>query len=699
MRASGNFLAPSMVNGQAMVKSFVTLSEGAQEPKLPEGATVTTRLGNLLIVATPVDSLEQLAQLPGVKRVAVEQKVHLHNHNTRVATGQDKVNTTVDASGNLFKGKGVVVGVADGGIDFNHVNFMDADGKSRVKKACLASEIIDSKIPTVTWTEDPEEIAKMTTDLDNESHGTHTSGTAAGSYTDNGLQGMAPEADLVLCGLGNNASDANIVESVKGVFDYADSVGKPAAVNLSLGSNSDAHDGTDDFSQAMKYLVGKGHIVMISAGNEADLRMSITKTFTADSTSLSTAVVSKADPTRPYIETPLSICSFTGSPLKLQFCVVDWLQEKVVFTLPEVTLSEDGDWYLGQQKEYDDFLTYFSDYVDWTEITKTAGINVTSERVGDKCLYTINMTGVPKGSVCLAVKVTGEEGQTAWLWSSETGADSKYEFRNLVDGFVEGDNSSSINSLACNPYVICVGAYSANDSYVSYYTKEKKTDNDFPVGDIAYFSSYGVDPNGLAHPDVCAPGTVVYSSFNSHLGWLYVDSVGTVDERTYNGRTYTWGVMDGTSMATPAVTGIVATWLQANPTLTPDEVKAIIKQTATRDNYVMAGNRVQWGSGKIEAYKGLQYILTTGVKSIEVKQDNVLFYPNADGTYNLYTQGESQGVSVSVSSLSGKSAWTGRVSAYPEPATLDLGSKLPSGVYVMSVRGERVNYSTKFVVK
>lgn len=73
MRVSGNFLAPQMVNGQAMVKSFVTLSEGAQEPKLPEGATVTTRLGNLLIVAAPVDSLEQLAQLPGVKRVAVEQ--------------------------------------------------------------------------------------------------------------------------------------------------------------------------------------------------------------------------------------------------------------------------------------------------------------------------------------------------------------------------------------------------------------------------------------------------------------------------------------------------------------------------------------------------------------------------------------------------------------------------------------------------
>lgn len=53
-----------------------------------------------------------------------------------------------------------------------------------------------------------EDIETITTDKSEESHGTHTSGIAAGSIVGNGLQGMAPDADLYLCGLGNHIFDS-----------------------------------------------------------------------------------------------------------------------------------------------------------------------------------------------------------------------------------------------------------------------------------------------------------------------------------------------------------------------------------------------------------------------------------------------------------------------------------------------------------
>lgn len=45
-----------------------------------------------------------------------------------------------------------------------------------------------------------------------------------------------------------------------------------------------------------------------------------------------------------------------------------------------------------------------------------------------------------------------------------------------------------------------------------------------------------------------------------------------------NGQHYYYGVMNGTSMATPVVTGIIALWLQANPDLTPADIVRIMQK-------------------------------------------------------------------------------------------------------------------------
>lgn len=82
------------------------------------------------------------------------------------------------------------------------------------------------------------------------------------------------------------------------------------------------------------------------------------------------------------------------------------------------------------------------------------------------------------------------------------------------------------------------------------------------------------------------------------------------------GRKYSWGVLSGTSMATPVVTGTVALWLQADNTLTVDDVLDVIQATAVRDVYTGGEVSGVFGHGKIDARAGLEYLVrSTGISS------------------------------------------------------------------------------------
>jgi hypothetical protein len=104
---------------------------------------------------------------------------------------------------------------------------------------------------------------------------------------------------------------------------------------------------------------------------------------------------------------------------------------------------------------------------------------------------------------------------------------------------------------------------------------------------IAGFSSRGptgcnVPANLKIKPEVAAPGVQVWSAYNN------------------GGYTY----MDGTSMAGPHVAGAVALIRQANPNLTPDEVKQILMTTARDEGTAGEDNTFGWGF--IDAYAAVQ---------------------------------------------------------------------------------------------
>ncbi len=123
-------------------------------------------------------------------------------------------------------------------------------------------------------------------DTEGEYHGSHVAGIATGADKKSGYHGVAPDADIVFVSFGQNSVD--IPNAVKYIFDYAESVGKPCVINMSLGSHMGPHDGTSTIDRFFDSVVGPGRILVGAAGNEGGKRLHVHKTFTEDDKTLKT---------------------------------------------------------------------------------------------------------------------------------------------------------------------------------------------------------------------------------------------------------------------------------------------------------------------------------------------------------------------------------------------------------------------------
>lgn len=155
-----------------------------------------------------------------------------------------------------------------------------------------------------------------------------------------------------------------------------------------------------------------------------------------------------------------------------------------------------------------------------------------------------------------------------------------------------GDMPENIGSPAASPLSLTVGAAAdfsaaAGDSWSTHGVY------------LAPFSSIGPTAKGAIKPDIAAPGVTILSAYSNN--YLVCDPLfGCLpDPYAYGCGIGCYNVLSGTSMATPYVSGVAALMLQANPSLTPAQIKQIIAETA--QDRLTAGKDVAYGDGLIDA--------------------------------------------------------------------------------------------------
>ena len=621
-------------NSDCSVRSFRVIAMLKEDAECPAALlqklniSIFMQVGRMLILDVPAESLLALDDIDEIESVGADQVNQIMNAHGREKSRVTEVATLENAiSHNLpqaYTGKGVLVGIIDTGIDFNHAAFRNADGSSRVK---LALVTLDDGTHVYT---DPVSIAALTSDEGPTSHGTHVGGVAVGSNvvgkdgtTMIGLQGMAPEATLMLHGM-DVFYDSNVVYGMKTMFDYAKEQGMPCVINMSFGNIRGFHDGISsaevNFLREYYKTEGnaKGNICVMSIGNNADVHAALYNVLpAADSEGYNLKTILGETGRRIYdsksVNYYTNIDNFfynqDGSEICVDVFVVD------VTTGQRYTLAEKP-------------LYSVHDGAPQTELRKVAAKNLRNNKYYvNYSLSSIFMFHEP--NLKLAYYVKSAAGKTLRAMDGRLDSTAGFHSYNM-EGFADGQDNGAFNADVCGEEVITVGAYYSATSFVTIEGKKRSTDPTLE-NTITSFSSWGTDDNGINYPDVVAPGAVVVSAYNIY-DLNYFDE-GTMVEGSENNlvagtnlfnRNHYYGIEGGTSMSSPNVTGIIALWLQANPELTYADVRSLIKETSYNDEYttniekIPSRNVMQAGAGKIDALAGLQKLVgTTDIKVVD----------------------------------------------------------------------------------
>ncbi len=578
-----------------------------------------------------------------------------------------------------YTGKGIVVGFCDIAFDPNHINFKDEEGRLRVKKLAYYDE--PNGIRTILNT--PEEISEWTTDDAGSYHATHVAGIMAGSFNGNGYGGMAPDSEIV--GATCKLYDVGILASCEEIISYAKSVGKPAVINLSLGNCNGPHDGSSLFCRYLTML-GQEAIICIAAGNAGDDHSSYRAHFTEPSPAWR-VIVEGNDWVHYNIYGMTDAWSYDNRPVSARFLVYDtdsgeyvYESELIDFSSSEeivISSSEDAD-----LAKYMEGTIYFDGYV-----------SPHNDRWVTEIMYETSSTASAAASggrwarYRPALEFSAAPGVKA-----DINSDSNYSFLNRAPGFNAPNADISVSDIATGDNVVVVGMYNSRNHMPTLSGADRVFS--FEPFTVNEGSGYGTLVDGRVLPHVVAPGAGIISSSNRYYTLANPDAVGRMNAAVeIDGETYYWGSDAGTSMSTPYVAGVIASWLEADPTLTVDKVRDILEQT----NYTgyPEPENPRHGGGWLQPYEGLKKVIAeTGITPGSVDSGEIKVIVN--GSCLEILNPSSEPVLASIYSMEG---------SRPMPSVVISGSlstipldNLSPGIYILRLQCDsRTLKSLRFV--
>jgi minor extracellular serine protease Vpr len=644
------------INNILYANSFLLVTENYDESQLFKfGFLSGSRSGQFITGLIPIDKINEISQIETVKYIQIGEPVKALLDEAKAKTWVNEVHTGTGLP-QSYLGNGVVVGIIDGGFDYTHRNFYDGTGSNnyRIKRVWEQAGV---GTPPSGYSYGSElttqlSILNAQTDDYNASHGTHVTGIAAGAGggASSAYVGVAPQSDIVLVAYKNTAS---IADAIAYIINYATSVGKPCVINMSLGQHTGPHDGTSIFDQYCDGIVGAGKILVGAAGNEGSKPLYFGKTYTT----LDTVLYS-------FVKFPYSSKGTNGE------------------TSIDIWGNQNQNFYVAVNI-YNSNTNTFEDYTPYISANSNSTNNYT---LYDKDIFSPDDCSInikteinylnKKPRITVSIDNTAQDDNYRWamieiiayntqtkMWADDIQSSPGHaEFTTNGKGYpwVNGSTNSTMGEIGgTGKNIITVGAYNTKNSWTALNGSGQSTGE--TIDAIADFSSKGPTADGRTKPDITAPGNVIVSSVNSFDENNYPNNSNEVVSGVSDG-TNNWyfAKMEGTSMASPMVTGILALWLQAYPNLTPTQAKTLMKDNAYTDGFtgtIPTNGSNTWGWGKIDAQYGLIDLLSkipaqpvispSGTVSICQGQSATLSAPNGFSSYEWSPSGSTQNKNIS----------------------------------------------------
>jgi subtilisin family serine protease len=506
------------------------------------------------------------------------------------------------------RGERVIIGIIDTGIDFEHNDFIDAAGNSRIlflwdqtEEPYLAGHAHpNNRFPYgIEWDQAAinDEIdgtpANFVTQVDSDGHGTHVAGIAAGngraialagaqgSLLSNNL-GIAPAADLII--VKSSLFDVTIVDALEYIQMRAGALGRPFSVNLSIGHHDGYHDGTHYLEQTIDNMfnaANEGRCISIAAGNSGDI----------------------------------NDAAHSMHEFNIGFNVYNW-ELNIPAYVPKAGVENDG-------------LEYFFQYEGPGDITVTV-ISPTGWNKGFNFIvpYDFDMgEHAGSGRVSMQRTIDGPNRQRFYLKIEDyldvdgvteqnvIAGDWQVEFirsdktaKGTLDGYfhnkldIESQMIGRIQSPTTKATTVAIPATAHNALCVGSYNTNNKwwVESEGYYVDIAHwlvyrtlstFSGRGPTRDGRTKPDICAPGMYIMSARSTDAAF----------EPRQIDRDGLHVALKGTSMAAPVVCGMGAIRLQYEPTHTATQVRDYLMTLGQEDPYTGKTPNNDWGNGQMVA--------------------------------------------------------------------------------------------------
>lgn len=533
-----------------------------------------------------------------------------------------QVHNGIGGLSSSYTGKDVIVGFVDQGIDWNHPDFLDANGNTRVLRYWDHSTNSGGTVPQpynygIVWDSAQINNGTCTSTEESTAHGSTVAGMGTGNGNANGSNmGVAPDAKIIIVETNFNLTNwtLSIADACDYIFKVADTLGLPAVVNLSLGSYLGSHDGLDPAGEYIDSLLTakEGRIVVCAAGNSGSQgKYHVTGTVDSDTSFV-------------WLQNNSSGSAAFG-PNHIYFDL--WSDQSDATFDFAFGADKPGPAYgfrgrTSFHPAQSSINVPIFDTIYNSNGNRIATIEIYTEIVNGNYHMEAYYSNVDSTSYLFRFETKGSGKYDLWsgtwmgLNNLVTNIPTSAVMPSIVNYHMPDSLQTIVSSWACSDKVITVGNFRNRKSHIDNNNNPFVSPDPTLPGKLSPNSSKGPNRHNSQKPDISASGDI---SLSAAPMWLLTNPVywAAVDSGGWHARN------GGTSMASPVISGIAALYLEKCNKATYADFKADLIATAYADSYTGSLPNYGYGNGKADA---LALLLANEFTATLVVNDTICAY-------------------------------------------------------------------------